>query len=187
MGEWAGSVRAGAHSGAARAMRGVGQGARVEEAGSPAGAHRVGGPALCGLRACRAPPSLTRACAFFLGRQGQRAPDDRPHAHGRAAAAARESAASSRLRCVEAVACAYQAGRQGPWREGARRRRARRQGPWREGARRRARRRRARRRARRSRGRRGTGQRSRGRWPVIELELTGTRRYGIWIWCVLFV
>ena len=81
-----------------RAMRGVGQGARVEEAGSPAGAHRVGGPALCGLRACRAPPSLTRACAFFLGPQGQRASDDRPHAHERAAAAARESAASSRLR-----------------------------------------------------------------------------------------
>ena len=88
MGEWAGSVRAGAHGGAARAMRGVGQGARVEEAGSPAGAHRVGGPALCGLRACRAPPSLTRACAFFLGPQGQRASDDRPHAHERAAAAA---------------------------------------------------------------------------------------------------
>ena len=42
MGEWAGSVRAGAHGGAARAMRGVGQGARVEEAGPPAGAHRVG-------------------------------------------------------------------------------------------------------------------------------------------------
>ena len=31
MGEWAGSVRAGAHGGAARAMHGVGQGARVGE------------------------------------------------------------------------------------------------------------------------------------------------------------
>ena len=76
-------------------MRGVG--ARCQGGGRlvhPAGAHRVGGQGLCGLRACRAPFAHARL-RFFLGPQGQRACDDRPRAHGRAAAAAREAAAGS--------------------------------------------------------------------------------------------
>ena len=43
-----GAVRAGAHGGAVRAMRGVGAGCEDGEVGPPAGAHRVGGQALCG-------------------------------------------------------------------------------------------------------------------------------------------
>ena len=52
-----------------RAMRGVGGRVRV---GPPAGAHRVGGPALCGSGAWRA-PLLTRAFSFHrpLREQGR--------------------------------------------------------------------------------------------------------------------
>ena len=85
-----GGVWAGAHGGAARAdawRRGTvpGWGRLVH----PAGAHRVGGQGLCGLRACRAPFAHARL-RFFLGPQDQRARDDRPRTHGRAVAAARE-------------------------------------------------------------------------------------------------
>ena len=65
-----GAVRAGAHGGAVRAMRGVGAGCEDGEVGPPAGAHRVGGR-LCVARAPRR-VACSLAHARFLDPQALR-------------------------------------------------------------------------------------------------------------------